>query len=140
MTTLSEARDAVYRYFYDRWASLTPVVFMNEPRLSDNKPYTGNWVTFTMRHETSPQDSFGVEGNRKYLRRGIILMQVFVPAGVGGSSNLDPLLERIQQIFEGGRIVGTTVRFFNVDIREVGEDGDLFQTNVDIMFEYEQVK
>ena len=97
------------------------------------------WARVTLRHATSAQASLAGEvGTRRFRRTGVLTVQVFEPIGSGLSGTTD-LPKIVQESYEG--VVSTGgVWFRNVRINEVGPDGDFFQTNVVIDFEYDEIR
>lgn len=148
MTTLPEATEALYQRFKDEWVNgsateLTPYAFDNiaidTPAGPDGKG--APWVRFSVSHSGATQETLGRFGNRKFGRTGRAFLQLFVPIG-SGRATTDDLLEVGRSMFEGRAIPGTTLRFNDVIVREVGEveDGRWWGSTIEAVFEYDQIK
>ncbi|AKQ75856.1 tail terminator [Roseobacter phage RDJL Phi 2] len=138
MTTLTEAREAIYLAFTTAWGSETDFTFDNE----DHKPPKDQpWVRLVVRHEGGDQETLGPVGNRKFSRTGRVLIQVFTPEN-SGTARTDELLTLARNTFEGVTLAGTTVRFHGVTTREVGSSHreKWFQSIVDAPFEYDETR
>lgn len=137
MTTLNEAREAMYQALYSAWSGTTPIQFDNEDY---DPPRGGEWARLTVRHQDSGQDTLGAKGNRKYERSGIAWTQVFVPKNTG-TARADVLATLARETFEGERLAGTTVYFTDVIVREVGATDDgWYQVNVEANFTYHETR
>ena len=137
MTTIDEAREAMYQLFSDGW---TPTGFNFTLDNEKFKPTQNSpWARFVIRHAAATQDTLGRKGNRKFARFGSAITQIFVPDDAG-TSQADDLIKTVQGIFEGERIPGTTIRFLDVIPQEIGAEGRWYQTNVNATFEYDETK
>lgn len=136
MTTLSQAREAIYQRFVDVWADETIFTLDNE---SFEPPGTEPWVRVSVRHSASTQSTLGGLGNRKFTRFGSAFIQIFV-LGDKGTTESDQLSTKANNAFEGISLVGTTVRFLDVIVREAGPDGKWYQVVVEAAFEYEEIR
>ena len=133
--TLNTAREAIYQRFMDNTTlSLSEYTFASE---DFKAPTDTQWARLTVNHEAGEQDSIGGLGCRKFLRRGRVLIQLFAPVDQGLRS-LDTLAAATRTIFEGSQFSG--LYFTNVDVREIGQDGEWFQFAVDAPFEYQETK
>lgn len=138
MTTLAEAKEAIYLAFTTAWGDETDFAFDNE----DHKPpKNAPWVRLTVRHENGSQETLGAPGNRKFARNGRVFVQVFTPEN-SGTSRSDELLVLARNAFEGVTLAGTTVRFHGVTVREIGStrQDKWFQALVDAPFEYDETR
>lgn len=138
MTTITEAKEAMALQFITAWASETPVTIDNEefdPPVNPPVP----WVRFAVRHTASTQETLGRPGNRRYSRIGSAFVQVFTPQGIG-TARADELARRARLAFEGLTLAGTTVRFLDVIIREIGVSGQWYQVVVEADFEYNETR
>lgn len=135
MADINSARKLIYNRFINQWNDETPFGFDNEEfDPPDNSP----WVRLTVRNQVSNQSSLGKKSNRKFIREGSIIVQVFAPIEEG-TSELDRLSELIRDMFEGERL-SSDVWVNQTDIREVGPDGKFYQYNVESFINYEVVK
>jgi len=137
MTTLAEAREAIYQRFVDVWNDETVYTFDNE---DFKTPKRDPWVRLVVRHEGAFQETLGQVGNRRFARVGRVLVQVFT-AEDQGTSRSDELVMLATSAFEGVTLASSTVRFSEVSFREVGAGDDkFFQALVDAPFEYDETK
>lgn len=135
MTTLSEARKAIYTKFINEWGTSTPYTFDNEQFNSET--INGPWVRLSVRNQLSEQESLGPKGRRKYRREGAIMVQCFALADTGMAS-LDNVVMAVRTVFEGEKFDGVFVD--DTVTREVGPDGRWFMTVVESFFHYNQTK
>lgn len=163
MTSIAQARAAIYQQFYDGWRAqagaagytevadgfelveapnggglfLTPYVFDNE----DFDPLDETpWVRLSVRHLSRKQHTIGQAGSRIFVARGLAFIQYFHPVGTGAGL-ADPYLEKAVSIFEGKRI-NSGVKVLSADPREGGADRDKrwWMATVEILFEYDEHK
>lgn len=134
--TLNEAREAIYQRFVDNLPAGLGGRYSFENEKYDPAADLP-WARLTVAHEDGTQDSFGATGNRKFLRRGRVLVQVFGPVDAG-IRTLDLLSDEVRDIFEGVTFSG--LYFVGVDVRESGQDGEWFQLVVDAPFDYWEIK
>lgn len=134
--TINEAREAIYL----RWVDNVPAgigtnfTFANEKfKAPDNAP----WARLSVLHEQGDDSTLGSPGNRKFNRRGRVLIQVYDSVDQG-TRVLDLLADEVRDIFEGVQFSG--LYFISADIRESGQDGEWMQLIVDAPFEYQETK
>lgn len=97
------------------------------------------WLRAVLRHGASFQATLsGATGKRRFRRTGTLVVQCFDIVGQGLAPGGD-LPKIVQDAYEG-KTSPTGVIFRNVSINEIGPDGDFFQTNVVINFEYDEIK
>lgn len=97
------------------------------------------WGRIALRHTESDQTSLaGANGKRRFTRLGVLQMSIFEPVGHGMAADTD-LPEIMKNAYEGITTAGGVV-FRDVTVREVGVDGDWYQTNVTASFWYDEVK
>ncbi len=147
MTTLNQAREAIYDRFNTEWpgaTSSTPFCFDNEefdpPKGSDGRGAA--WARCSVRQLDRGQTTLGRAGNRKFTSIALAQIEVFVPPK-SGRYVADALLEAGKNLFEGRTPpTGTTIRFFDVVVSEVGliEDGRWDLSTVEARFDYEETK
>lgn len=102
MTTIAQAREIIYDHFISQWGSRTKYTFDNE----QFTPVKGvAWARLTVRHTGAALESFGGLGNRRYERFGLLLIQVFVPAGSGRKA-LDDHADFLKTMLEGKTVNG----------------------------------
>lgn len=133
--TLNTAREAIYQRFVDNTTlASSAYTFTSE---NFKAPADTAWARLTVNHEAGEQDSLGKTGDRKYLRRGRVLVQLFGPVDQGLRA-LDLLADATRDIFEGTQFSG--LYFISADVREIGQDGEWFQLVVDAPFDYHETK
>ncbi len=137
MTTITEAREAIYAAFATGWGTRCAYTFDNE---SFDPPTGADWVLVAVRHSASTQRSLGSVGNRKFRRAGRVFVQCFSPLD-GGTAASDILSRAARNIFEGVSLDPERVVFTDVVVREVGPTDDgLYQVNVEAAFTYDETK
>jgi hypothetical protein len=136
MTTYAQAREAIYQEFFDAWGSTTVFTFDNE---KFDPPKNDSWVRLSVRHQAADQETLGKVGNRRFMRSGLAIVQVYIPID-GGMAAGDSLIALVKTAFEGKRLTGSTVRFFSTLAREIGSDGKWFQINVETPFDFEEIR
>lgn len=134
MTTINQARKAIYDKFLADWGATTPFVMDNE---EFDEPQTAQWARLSVKGMPNSDLTLGRIGNRKFTREGILFIQIFVPAEEG-TSNGDALATQARNIFEGERVNG--VWFTSMDVSEPGSDGKWYPYLIQGIFNYEQVK
>lgn len=134
MATINEARKLIYNQFILDWNNETPFTFDNREFTRPNIP----WVRVTVSERVSNQDTLGRENNRKFLREGSIIIQVFVPNN-SGTAESDRLSNKVRNIFEGKRL-SADIWINNSDIRPVGPGDKFYQVNIESFFTYEEIK
>ena len=109
---------------------------------ADAAPFTGNdpWIRSTIRHSLGlgKISLSNAVGGSRWDRRGVLIVQVFTAKGTGlpGSADLPKV---IQGAFEGVSLLSGLVHR-TVDVQEIGESGNWYQTNVSITFEYDELR
>jgi hypothetical protein len=136
MTTLNIARKLIYDTFDAGWAGeIAPVYKDNE---KGGPTSSSSWIRLSVVGRTSSQETMGKSQNRKFLRKGTIFTQVFIPTQIGMFEG-DRLCSKIRNIFEGKRL-SSEIWVDDVDIREVGPEGDFYLFLVESFFNYEEIK
>lgn len=133
-TTDEEAEQAILAAFVTAWADRTPYVFDNEDFTA---PKDAPWARLSVRLSGGGQDTLGPPGSRHFERRGTVFVQVFVPQNTGKTSSR-ALTRVARETFEGVTLVGTTVRFTDVVVRDGGPDGSWFMSTVEAPFAYDE--
>ena len=160
MTTMPEAREAIYQFFLDGWlpdtgvdgytlnadgtswdadpnGARTPYTFDNE----EFDPPDGPWVRFSFRNRNRGQETLGAAPNRRFGTRSSAFVQYFEPPG-SGTATADSHMDKALSIFEGKRITGTTLRVVSATARELGPDPDKrwWGGTVEIVTDYDEQK
>jgi hypothetical protein len=148
MTTLTQTREAIYQRWDTNWGVTTDYVFENEDDSSLDEG-TSSWARLSVREVGGGQESLGGSGDRKYIRNGIVVIQIFTPTdGSPGMKDAGDLAHTARGIFEGTYF--SDLFFNDAQIRE-GEFQSFDsssnrgaskwrQTTVTIDFFYEEVK
>ena len=143
MTTINEAREAVYQAFDTGWASRTV-------RQLEGVPFTEpiidvDWIRVVVRNFTGATETLGDSGNKKHRRKASVIMSIFTPADQGMKAGADHAQFALD-IFESKNIAvpGGSERldFIAGDIREVPlGDGDKSRhVEVEVPFDFTQIK
>ncbi len=97
------------------------------------------WARPIIRHDPSGiQSLMGLLNKVKYVRTGRMVVSIFIPNGNGLSLGRS-LGKTVADAFEG-KTTASAVWFRNVRIIEVGPDGEWYQFNVGIDFQYDEIK
>ena len=139
MTSLSQAREAVYQHWVDNVPSgLDAWTFENE--LGFREPdQDKTWARLVVRTLPGGQETLGGTGNRKFRRQALVAVQVFTPLGSGLGAG-DDLAQAVRELYEAKSISG--LDFTNGTISEItpGQDEKTFQHNIVVSFSYEEIK
>lgn len=141
--TLTQARDEMLAVFRESWladpaSAQLPVLY---PDTKSVPPTTGKgWVRVMVQHGSGGQATLSnAAGRRRFRHTGIVFVQIFTDRG-DGMVLADQLASVAKNAFEGVTTDPGRVTFYRVRVREVGPDGQWFQTNVLADFEYDEVK
>jgi hypothetical protein len=135
VTTLTAAREAIYQAFVTGWGSTSAYTFDGEDY---NPPVGAAWVRISVRHFESRQWTLGGIGERKFIRRGLVFLQFFLP-GNKGARDSDALVTAARNIFEGVHLP-SDIRFTSFENREIGRTDGWYQVNAEAYFEYDERK
>lgn len=134
MPTSTVARDEMLTMFKDAWDasafSAAPVLYWDVTS-DDDLPTDDVWARITVRHEVGENDAIG---NRLFLRQGTVTVQLFTRFGTG-LTNADLASKVVLDAFQG-KASPSGVWFRNARMNEIGQDGEWFQTNILVDFEY----
>ena len=115
MTTINQAREAVYERWRVQWGTRTPFVFENE----DERTLDAGslpWARVVVRNHDGAQGTLGRAGERKFWRPILVFVQLFHPRNSGmKASGLDAAAA--QAIFEASSFSG--VHVFNMPVEEL---------------------
>lgn len=140
MTTLNQARAAVYQRFLDEWKDgadpLTAFCFGNE--VLDNEE---EWARCFVISLPNAQETLGRPGNRKFKRQAQVQVNVYTAPGTG-MSRADQLVKVAMDMFEGRALLGTSVKLYEASSAEVGlvDNSRWFLSTVQATFDYEEIK
>ena len=134
MTTLNEAREAVYSRFVAQWGVTTPVAFDDE---DFEEPADSPWVRLTVRSVSRGQETLGRPGNRKFRSAAAVFVQVYTRTNTGVKQG-DTLATQAKDIFEATSFGG--LDFNDGVVRETGPAGKWYQHVAEVAFDYEEIK
>lgn len=144
--TYANIEDVLTRCFLQYWADRTPVILKNAvPQELANSVEA--WVYFTVYKNASRQDSFGRDGNRRFVRIGRIFVEVFVKAGTV-TSLMNDLSADVLNFYEGDQ--WSPMRMLQITQYDLPDgahrrasitgDGRWFGTQVNIQWAFDEVK
>lgn len=136
MTTLNEARGAIYEAFVTDWGATSPLTLDNE---TFNPPVDPPWARLVVRHDARSQESLGPVGNRKFESVGAAIIQCFGSLDKG-TAEADTLAQVAQGILEGKVLLPEGIRFTSAQPIEIGPTEDGYQINVEAFFTYTETK
>jgi hypothetical protein len=134
--TYEEARNAIQGHLDANW-SATPAGTIAYDNLPFVPPSAAPWLRLSVRNAEGRQASFG-GATRRYRRRGLALLQIFVPEGEGPSEAMQ-LGDQAVALFEGVVLSGN-LRFGPVSLREIGVEDGWFQVNLAADYSFDEVK
>ncbi len=136
MTTVTQAREAIYQRFLDNYTGVVAgrITFENE---EFEEPTSGEWVRLVVRSLVREQDTLGKSGNRRFRSKASVMVQVYALAD-SGVQQLDTLAEEAKDIYEGVSFSG--LDFLAANINETELDGKWKQYVVDIEFDFDEIK
>lgn len=141
--TITQARDEMLGTLRTAWQASTisaelPLLYPDTA--DDTPPTSGAWGRVNVQHGSRGQATLSNEsGRRRYRATGFITVQLFTPRG-RGLTLTDQLIGVVLDAFDGVTTSPGHVTFARGRVREVGPDGQWFQTNVLVDFEYDEVK
>jgi hypothetical protein len=136
MTTLNDARGAIYGHFVTGWAAIAPLDLDNE---DFDPPAGGVYARLVVRHAARAQETLGGAGNRKFESVGSTIVQCFGPLDKG-AAGVDTLAELAQSILEGKTLLPENIHFTAAAVTEIGPTDDAYQINVEAFFTYTETK
>ncbi len=136
MTTLNEARGAIYGAFNTGWGTTSNFTFDDE---NFTPPAEETFARLAVRHNSRIQESLGGIGRRKFESGGSAIIQCFAPLDTG-AEGADTLAIVARNIFEGKTLLPEGIRFTAVEVREIGPGDDHYQINVEAFFTYTETK
>lgn len=131
---LNEARQQVYNRFIAAWPAQCPYVLDNE-----TGPSVPTWARCSVRSMPSGQSTLGRPGNRKFHRRALIRVEVYVPPAQG-LAEADALSKAAKDLFEATTFAG--IKTYDADTAEVGlvDEDRWFLSTVEVDCEYEDIR
>lgn len=133
--TENEARGILHMEFEEQWrVTNVPSTFDNEIFDSEGLP---EWVRLAIRHVPGEQHTLGEEGGRRFRRRGLVVVELFVQPD-RGLQRLDELATAARDIFEGKTL--NQVMLHDGNIREAGTFSSWYKGIVTVGFSYDETK
>lgn len=132
--TPTEVRNEIMKKYLDEFTGQFPIALDNK---KFEKPDGVKWVRLTILFNSGNQDSLGNEGNRKFVKRGLIFIQVFTPINKGTNAN-DDLCNSSLNLLDGVKI--NDLWMYNGRIKTVGSDGEFYHQNVVVEFEFQNIR
>ena len=127
--------------FNSQWPTLQPTVpytFDNQGKNDDDFPTRdAPWVRLTILDAEGQQVEMG--GTRRWRRPGVVIVQVFVPAGDGDGQGA-ALCDTVRDIFEGRTISGVIFRATSRDRVGRGRDSAWMQWNASTPFQADELR
>jgi len=102
----------------------------NQAGEPDEITTTSEYIIFVLNYLPAVKDSIGV-----YNRAGIATAQVFTPLGEG-FARAGEIFKTTRLAFQDTGWSGQVMTVTGVDIEKVGKNGGMYQTNIDISFQY----
>lgn len=129
---IATARTTIQSSFDTAWNSETPIVWDNVEYDSDNSEF----VRCTVDYDDGWQASLGGITNRLFRNKGFVFIQIFTSQNQSASRN-DALAQIAYDYFVTPL---SGIRFYNPKVKKVGQDGNYYQQNVIVEFEFDQQK
>lgn len=143
MTTINDAREAVYQAFDAGWGSRTARQLEGVPF---TEPAPGvEWVRVVVRNFGGTTETMGDVLQKKHRRNGSVIMSIFTPAD-GGMKSADEHAQFALDIFESRNIAvpggSELLDFIAGDVREIplDEEDKSRMTEVEVPFDFSQTK
>ena len=95
------------------------------------------WARVTLRHTDGRQVGHGEQGQQRFERHGLLIIQIFVSPGRGYGPAYD-LAKVVTDAYQGAT-TSKGVWFRGHHPREVPSDGAWLQLNVHVEFEYDEI-
>lgn len=133
--TIKEVRNIILKKYLAEFNGQFPILVSGT---RNNKPATPTeWVRISVIFNDGRQSTMGLTGNRKFLKMGFVVIQVFTPANKGTDLN-DEMANNSLNLLDG--ITIERLWLSNGKINTVGDDGEYFQQNVSIELEFEDIR
>lgn len=133
-----DATNEIIKFFDDAWGSDRKALY---PNVTEEIP-TGQeeWARLNIQFTSGRQVTMGGIGCRRFRRLGIVFVQVFSPKLGEGLSDINALAKIVSDAFEG-KATANGVWFRNVSPPlEAAGDGDFYQANISVDFEFDEIK
>ena len=134
--TPKEVRNIIIARYLAEYNGLFPIATDNNRFDPPNIPQ--KWVRLTVKFVGGNQNSLGKKGNRKFLKTGLMNIQVFTPDNKGTDEN-DELANDSLDLFDGERLGNLWLYNGRLD-SSPGNDDSYFRQDAIIEFEFEAVR
>ena len=134
MTTIDEAREAVYARWIAEWGSRTIYTFENE---KFTEPENEVWIRVSVRNLVGGQKTLGPKNGRKFERKAAIYVQIFAPKETGMADS-GSHAQFALGIYEGESF--SDLDCFDGSARELPEEEKWQPILVEIFFDYAEIK
>lgn len=135
--TFAQAYDEILTIFKTAWDGNGYTALYEN--VAGNPPTTQQpWARVTTRDGLGSQTLSNGSGASRYDRRGVLIVQIFVPVGQG-LAEAKTLCKTLADAFEG-QVSPLGVWFRNARSETVGPDGEWHQTNFIVEYSYDEVK
>lgn len=133
---IQEARELIQVRF------LASSIFSASAIALDNQKFTPPdartaWARLTIQANDGNQETLGRATNRRFVKRGVLFVQVFTITD-GATNENDGLVQECLDLFEGVGLSG--LYFNNGRIRTIGPTDKYYQQNVVFDFTYYEIK
>lgn len=135
--TPSEARNAIMKEYLNQFSGQFPIALDNQPFTPPDPASGVRWTRLSVQFTDGTQDTLGRPANRKFVKEGLLFIQVFTPQFHATNVN-DDLAENSLNVFEGVKL--GDLWFNDGRIETVGSDGEWYQQNVVLDFTFEAIK
>ena len=131
----NEARRLLTSRFLNAFDSLYYVAVTNIRNDPPDIPV--EWMRYNILFNEGNQDTLGRQPNRRFIKIGLITIQVFTPMNKGTNLN-DTICELVQENQDA--ITLDELWTYNGRIQTVGNDGEYYQQNVVVEFEFQDTR
>jgi hypothetical protein len=132
--TPTEVRNEIMKRYLNEFTGQFSIAFDNK---KFDKPDGEKWVRLNIMFNSGSQDSLGKATNRKFIKQGLVFVQVFTPSNKGTNEN-DDLCNSSLNLLDGVRI--NDLWMYNGRINTIGSDGEFYQQNAVVEFEFENIR
>jgi hypothetical protein len=133
--TYVEARNALISRYLTEYQGEFPIGTDNVKIATPNPPV--KWVDVNVQFNDGNQSSLGRAGNRKFLRLGLLFIQIRTPQNTATDEN-DLLAQASVNLFDGERL--GQLWLFNGRVKTVGSDGQFYLQNAIVEFKFEDIR
>lgn len=131
--TLKEARNIILKRYLDAYRDSMKVATTNK----FFEPPVEKWARIIVLPNGGGQESLGKAGNRKFKYIGLITIQIFTLNGKGTNGN-DILAQDSLELMDS--FSSGTLNTHSGGIFPVGTDGEYYQQNVVIEYNFENIR